>query len=222
MNHLHFTSYSTERDLRLAIVEAGRICYENGLMPANTGSISARLGNDRLVMTPANLCNGRLTTEDLLIIDLDGNVVKVDTRRSLKTSSETPMHLEVYRQRQDVRGVIHAHPANATALTIADMPFPDDVLPEVLEYLGPVPTSRFAMPSSSDNAFAIHDLIMGHNVILIRQHGAISLGIDLDNALMYMEHLEHVARTVVLAQALGKVTRLPDGIVADLRAKFQK
>jgi L-fuculose-phosphate aldolase len=222
MNHLHFTNYSTERDLRLAIVEAGRICYETGLMPADTGSISTRLGGDKLLMTPAGVCNGRLATEDLLILDLDGNVVKADARRSLKASAEVAMHLEVYRQRSDVRGVLHAHPAYATALTIADIPFPEDVLPEVLEVLGPVPTSRFPMPTASDNAFAIHDLIMGHKAVLIRQHGAVSFGIDLDDALMYMEHLEHVAKSVVLAQLLGKVNRLPEGIVADLRAKAQK
>ena len=55
--------------------------------------------------------------------------------------------------------MIHAHPTNATALTIAGIPFPEDVLPEVLENLGSVPTTRFAMPDSADSALAIHDFV---------------------------------------------------------------
>jgi L-fuculose-phosphate aldolase len=222
VNHLHFSAYATERDLRLAILEAGRLCYNSGLMTANNGNLSARLGDDRIVITPKALCKGRLEAEDLLVVDMEGNVLKADPRRRRQSSSETPMHLEVYRQRPDVRAVLHAHPAYATAMTVADIPFPDDILPEVLEVLGPVPTSRFAMPSSDDNALAIRDLLTGHNAVLIRQHGAIAFGQDLDEALIHMERLEHVARTVMTAYAAGKVNRLPEEMLTNLRALAQK
>ena len=60
MNHLHLSSFATERDLRLAIVEAGRICYASGLMLSNSGNISMRLGSDRVVITPSGMCKGRM------------------------------------------------------------------------------------------------------------------------------------------------------------------
>jgi L-fuculose-phosphate aldolase len=154
MNHLHLSSFATERDLRLSIVEAGRLCYASGLMLSNNGNISMRLGSDKVVITPSGLCKGRLEPEDLVIVDLEGKLVKADPKRKRKVSSETPMHLEVYRQRAEVRGVIHAHPSHAVALTVAGIAFPVDILPEVLEGLGPVPTTRFALPSSDDNAKA--------------------------------------------------------------------
>ncbi len=220
MNHLHLSSFATERDLRLAIIEAGRICYSNGLMHANTGNISMRLGNDRIVITPSKLCKGRLEPEDLLIIDLDGAIIKADTVRKRKFSSEAPLHLEVYRQRPDIRAVIHAHPANATALTVAGIPFPVDVLPEVLEGLGPVPTTRFTMPNSLDDAEAIREYVKEHNAILIRNHGALTFGVDLEEALNHLEQVESVARILVKAHVLGKVNHLPDEVMSAMREKY--
>jgi L-fuculose-phosphate aldolase len=217
MNHLHLSSFATERDLRLSIVEAGRICYANGLMLSNSGNISMRLGGDRIVITPSGMCKGRMEPDDLLIVDMDGNVIKADSRRKRKVSSETPMHLEAYRQRADIRAVIHAHPSNAIALTVAGIPFPVDILPEVFEGLGPVPTTRFALPGSDDNAQAISGFVKEHNAILIRNHGAITFGADLDEALNHLERLESVAKIVVTAHMLGKVNHLPDEIMSALR-----
>ena len=222
MNHLHLSSFATERDLRLAIIEAGRICYNSGLMHANIGNISMRLGNDRVVITPSKLCKGRLDPEDLLIIDLDGAIIKADSLRKRKFSSEAPLHLEVYRQRADIRAVIHAHPANATALTVADIPFPVDVLPEVFEDLGPVPTTPFALPNSAADAVVISAYVKEHNAILLRNHGAVTFGSDLEEALNYLEQIESVARTVVTAQLLGKVNHLPDEIMSAMRETYLK
>ncbi len=222
MNRLHFTLFATERDLRQAILETGRLCYESGLMPSNNGNISARLGEDKVVITPSGLCKGRMEMDDLLLIDLDGNLLKADHKRKRKVSSETPMHLEAYRQRPDIRAVIHAHPAHAVALTVADIPFPTDVLPEVLEGLGPVPTTRFALPSSTDNADAIRELIKTHNAVLIRNHGAITVGKDLDEAMNHLERIESVAKAVALAYAIGKVNRLPAEMMEPLNELRKK
>lgn len=222
--HIHFTPLATERDLRLAIVETGRLCYAQGLMPANNGNISVRMGEDRLLITPSTLCKGRLEPEDLLVIDLNGQVLKADPRRKRRISSETPMHLEVYRQRPDARAVIHAHPPYATALTVAEIPLPTDVLPELLEGLGPVPVTGFATPSSEENAQAIRSLIGANNAVLIRNHGILTVGRDLDECLIHLERVEHVAKVVSLAQTLGHVSRLPAEVLSkldDLRRKMQ-
>jgi L-fuculose-phosphate aldolase len=216
MNWMRFSLFTTERDLRQAVLEAGRVCYHKGFMPSNNGNISARLGEDRVIITPSGLCKGRMDMEDLLVIDLDGRIIKADPRRGRKISSETPMHLEAYRQRSDIQAVIHAHPAHATALTVAEIPFPVDVLPELLEGLGPVPTTGFATPSSAENAFAIRDLVRGHDAVLIRNHGLLTVGRHLDEALIHLERVEHVARVVYMAQTLGKVSRIPAEMIEKL------
>jgi L-fuculose-phosphate aldolase len=221
-NLLYFAELATERDLRIAIVEAGRLCYVQGLMPANNGNISARMGDDRIVITPLGLCKGRMEQDDLLVIDLEGNVIKADPRKKRRPSSETPMHLEAYRQRPDIRAVIHAHPAHATALSVAGIPLPIDVLPELLEGLGPVPTTDFATPSTDENAVAIRKLIDSHDAVLIRNHGAVTVGRDLDEALINLERVEHVARVLVMAHGVGDINYLPPEIMEKLNQLRRK
>jgi L-fuculose-phosphate aldolase len=213
MNRLRFSHIATERDLRLAIVEAGRIAYERGLITANDGNISARLADHLVIISPSGLCKGRLDLEDLVIVDMEGTLVWTNSKRKLKPSSDTHMHLDVYRQRSDIRAVIHAYPTFATALTIAKIPFPEDVLPEILLTLGPVPTTPIASPSSEDATTAAWKLISNHDAILLRQQGSLTVGKNLDVALINLERIEKVAEIFFYSQLMGKVNRLPpDGL----------
>lgn len=192
--------------LRLAIVECGRICYARSLMVSNDGNISTRIDEDHILITPAGLAKGRMTTEDPLVINLKSGAA--ESRTGAEPSSETPMHLEVYRKRPEVRGVIHAHPVFATALTVAGLVFPADVLPEVLLTLGEVPVTAYATPSSQDDAEAIRPHIGDHDAILLSQHGALTIGRDLEQALINLERVEHVAEVFWRAHALGHVEHL--------------
>ena len=197
----------SEEDLRLTILACGITCYERHLLTANDGNISVRVGEDNVLITPSGLCKGRMQTDDLMLLDLEGRILS--TKQGYKPSSETPMHLEVYKQRPDVRAVIHAHPVFATTLTVAGFPFPNNVLPEVLLTLDKVPTTRYAMPSSHDDAEAIRELIREHDALLLRQHGTLTVGVDLEAALIALERIEHVAEVFWRAQMLGKVERIP-------------
>jgi L-fuculose-phosphate aldolase len=209
MNPLSYSDTLTEQALSLAIVECGRICYERHLMASNDGNISVRVNNEQVLITPSGICKGRMEVEDLLTVDLNGKVLQADPGRKSEPSSETPMHLEAYKQRPDVRAVIHAHPVFATVLTVAGMELPSDVLPEVMLTLGKIPTSQYATPSSHEDAEAIRELIKDHDAILLRQHGSLTVGKDLEEALINLERLEHVAEVAWRAQLLGEMKRIP-------------
>jgi L-fuculose-phosphate aldolase len=216
MNLLRFGSETSEKDLRAAIVETGRIAYEKELMVSNDGNISVRLKDGHVLITPTGVCKGRMEPDDLLIVDVQGNVIKCSADPTLKVSSEQPMHLEVYRQRPDVRAVIHAHPPFSTALTIAQKEFHTDVLPEVVVLLGEIPVTEFALPSSPENALAIRRLIVNHDALMIRQHGSLTVGRHLEDALNHLERLEHVAKTMAVAELLGHITTLPEDLMGRL------
>jgi L-fuculose-phosphate aldolase len=219
---LRFSESMTETDLREAIIACGRVCYEKRLLTSNDGNISVRVGDARVLITPSGLCKGRMQADDLLLVDLDGNILSA--KEGCRPSSETPMHLEAYRQRPDVRAVLHAHPVFATTLTVSDYLLPVDVLPEVLLTLGEVPTTRYATPCSHDDADAIRELIREHDALLLRQHGSLTVGVDLDAALTALERIEHVAEVFWRAQMLGRVNRIPEGDVGKLlqvRERFQ-
>jgi len=203
---LDFPASANEMDLRLAIVECGRIAYERHLMTSSDGNISVRMVDGNILITPSGISKGRMSPDDLLLIDPDGKVILSKPNR--KPSSETPMHLEVYKQREDVRAVLHAHPIFATTLTVADLLFPVDVLPEVLLTLGEVPITAYATPASHEDAEVIKPFVKEYNAMLLRQHGSLTYGQNLDEALIHLERIEHVAEVYWRARTLGTVKRI--------------
>jgi L-fuculose-phosphate aldolase len=218
MNLLRFNPSTSETDLRRAIVECGRLAYERGLLMSNDGNLSVRLDERRFLITPSGLCKGRLAPEDLLVMDLDGNVLQPAADPTLRPSGETAMHTEALRLRPDIRAVLHAHPPHAVALTVAGLPFRADVLSEVILGLGEVPITDFALPISEENARAIRPYIREHNAVLLRNHGSLTVGAHLDEALIHLERVEAVAQILLLAHTAGKVTPLPRAMLPRLRA----
>ncbi len=194
------------QDAVRAILTCGQIAYQRRLLVANDGNISVRLA-DGILITASGVCKGRLEPQDLILVDMDGRLRRSAAGR--RPSSETPMHLEVYRQRPDVYAVLHAHPVFATALTVAGETFPLDVLPEVLLTMGEVPVTAYATPASDENATVIRELIREHDALLLRQHGSLTIGPDLETALTHLERIEHVAEVYWRARALGQVKRIP-------------
>jgi L-fuculose-phosphate aldolase len=220
---LNFSSSVGETDLRLAVVECGRISFERHLMTSNDGNISVRMDDGLILITPSGISKGRLSTDDLIVVDLDGNVISA--KADHRPSSETPMHLEVYKQREDVRAVVHAHPIFATTLTVSGLEFPVDVLPEVLLTLGNVPITAYASPSSHEDAVVIRPFVKEHNALLLCQHGSLTYGKNLDEALIHLERIEHVSEIYWRAKMLGNVKRVPleaQAQLVELREKYFK
>ena len=205
-----------EERLRQEIVRVTQITAERGLLSSSDGNLSARLDAERVLITPSGVYKATLEPQDLIVIDMQGDVL--EARAGLRPTSETRMHLEVYHQRPDVDAVLHAHPLYATALTIAAIPFPLDVIPEALLGLGDVPTAPYATPGTPDLALSIRDLIQSHNNVLLSHHGSLTVGKTLEEALIALERLEHTARAFFIAQTLGAVVRLPQEELARLRA----
>jgi len=189
----------TESQLRADIVEVGRRLYARGYTASNDGNISVRLDATRLLMTPKNVSKGFMTPEMMCITDLDG--VKLAGERD--PSSEMQMHLEVYRQRQDVQAVVHAHPPIATGFAVAGIPLDRAVLAEVVTTLGSVPIAEYATPSTKELPDAVRKYVKAHDGMLLANHGALTVGADLYAAYYKMETIEHFAKISLVARLLG-------------------
>src|SRR5256885_8084606 len=189
-----------ESQLRADIVEVGRRMYARGYTASNDGNISVRLDAGRLLMTPKSVCKGFMTPEMMCITDLEGRKLEGDR----DPSSEALMHLEVYRQRPDVRAVVHAHPPIATGFAVAGIPLDRPVLAEVLTTLGSVPIAEYATPSTRELPEAVRKYIKAHDGMLLANHGALTVGADLFSAYYKMETIEHFARISLVARMLGR------------------
>jgi L-fuculose-phosphate aldolase len=134
-----------------------------------------------------------------IVIDMEGNPVGGDRR----PSTEFKVHLEAYRQRPDVKAVIHAHPPKAIAFTIAGAPLDTCMLPEVVVTMGDVPVAPYAAPSTDALPESMRDLIARSDALMLARHGSVTVGPSLSEAFKRLEKLEHNAEIMIYARMLG-------------------
>jgi L-fuculose-phosphate aldolase len=203
--------FSHEDDLRREIARICRLMYEKGFIWASDGNVSARLSPNRILITPSGLHKGFLEPEQILLVNENGERLSARTvaNRDLKPTSELPMHLEAYRQRPEIGAVVHAHPPITVALSIAGIPMDDCLLPETVVFLGTIPTTAYATPSSEENARAIRSLIGNHDALVLQRHGSLTVGRDPMQAFMRLETMEQNARVAFMLAQLGVRNPLP-------------
>lgn len=207
---------SDEAALRSEIVRIGRLMYERQLVVAAEGNLSARLGGDRFLVTPAGRCKGQLTAADALAVDLRGRPTG-DSPATARPSSEWRLHREIYGVRADVAAVCHGHPPWATAFAAAGQALEGCLLPEVVATLGAVPLAPYATPGTEEVPRAVRDLIAGHDALLLANHGVVAVGATLTEAFARLETVERLAQVTLLARLAGGERRLGPGEVATLR-----
>jgi L-fuculose-phosphate aldolase len=207
--------YTLKRD----IVEAGRRVYARNFVASNDGNISARVDSRRIVITPSGVSKGFLKPDDLIVVDMDGNVLEGKG----KPSSELPMHLRMFQDRPDINGVVHAHPPKATGFAVAGIPLTQCVLPEVIVGLGGIPLAEYGTPGTSEFYEPVLKYLKDYDAFLLANHGALAIGKDVMNAYYKMETLEHFAHIAFVALQLGNLNEIGEMDVQkliDLRSNF--
>jgi len=138
------------------------------------------------------------------MVDMTGKQISGRKKRS----SEALLHLEIYKQREDIKSVVHCHPPHATAFAIAREPIPQCVLPEVEVFLGDVPITKYETPGGQAFADTIIPFVNRTNVIILANHGTVSYGESVERAYWWTEILDSYCRMLLLAKQLGNVSFL--------------
>lgn len=205
MNHQHIAA---------DIVRIAHHLYERRMLYAGDGNISALLPDGTVLITPSGRHKGFITVDDLCRMNQEGETLQG------KPSSESSMHLDVYKHCPTARAVIHAHPPHAIAWSIArpdSRELPADCMSEVILAIGGIPVAPFAMPGTKEMGERLRPLLPESRAIILARHGAISWGETLWDAFMGMERLESAAEIICKAESMGGVTSLPAATVRQLR-----
>ncbi len=205
-------TYPTDAQAKAAILDAGRKIYQRGLVAANDGNLSVRVGENALWVTPTGVSKGSMTEEMLVKLDLDGNLLE----GVRKPSSEAKMHLRIYQEDPLVRAVVHAHPPAATAFAAAGLPLDRPVLQEAVVQLGTVPVAPFALPGSQGVADSVAPYCRQYRALLLEYHGAVTWGDSMEQAYYRLECLEQLATVTLHLRTLGCGRQMPDALVREL------
>jgi L-fuculose-phosphate aldolase len=187
-----------EREARAAIVATGRRLYERRILASIEGNMSVRMAGDRILASPSGVNKGFMAEDDLVVTDLDGNPAGGG-----KPSSEMLMHLAIYRERDDLNAVVHAHPPVATGYAVAGRQLPAAVLAEIVTTLGCIPIAPYGTPSTLELADAVRGPIRTYDALLLANHGALTAGVTLEQAEERMYQLEHFAEVSLVSELLG-------------------
>ncbi len=210
---------SSERQHRDDIVRFGRLLHERGCVAATDGNLSVRLSDNAVLATPTGMCKGMLNPDDLVTVDIGGR--KLGGKREV--SSEIAMHLQIYRLRPDVYGIVHAHPPTATGFAAAGMALNQALISEIVLSLGCVPLAPYATPGTRELTDHLEPLIPHYNAILMANHGVVTYDTDLLRAYMNMETVEHFAQIALVTHQLGRqqlLTREEVHKLVEVRKRF--
>ena len=188
-------------EIKKEICEVGHKLYALGFVAANDGNISVKINDHEYYCTPTGVSKGSLTPD--MIIKVDENGKKLEGK--LNPSSEIKMHMRVYQKRPDVTAVVHAHPPVATAFTVADIDLDQYILPEAVLTIGNVPTCDYGTPSTMEIPDSLDPYLQNHDAFLLRNHGALTVGCNLNKAFFVMEEVEFNAVICKHAMDLGAV-----------------
>ena len=188
-------------EIKKEICEVGHKLWLKGFVAANDGNISVKINDHEYYCTPTGVSKGSLTPD--MIIKVDENGKKLEGK--LNPSSEIKMHMRVYQKRPDVTAVVHAHPPVATAFTVADIDLDQYILPEAVLTIGNVPTCDYGTPSTMEIPDSLDPYLQKHDAFLLRNHGALTVGCNLNKAFFVMEEVEFNAVICKHAMDLGAV-----------------
>ncbi len=180
------------------------ICHKTwqlGWVAANDGNLSVKLPNGNFLATPTGISKSFITPEKLVVIDGEGNVLEAEN--GYRPSSEIKMHLRCYKEREDVGAVLHAHPPTATGYAVAHVPLDRYTMIETVAAIGSIPVTPYGTPSTYEVPDAIAPYLQEHDVLLLANHGALTVGADAITAYYRMETLELFAKISLTAHLLG-------------------
>lgn len=192
--------------LRKEILQACTDCIENGLFRSTgaSGNISARDPESGLIaITPSQVRYGILNPEDILLINVDGEVV--ESKPSLKPSSETPTHTLIYREFSDINAVIHSHPTYANVLGLLYDEIPAVYIGQAYFVGGAVPVANYTPVGSEEMAKSVVENLKNSSVMVIRNHGLVATGKNLGEALQRSLATEDNSEIYCKARNLGEL-----------------
>jgi L-ribulose-5-phosphate 4-epimerase len=189
---------------RAKVVEGGRQMLQRGFTEGTSGNVSMRV-DDGALITPSSVPYLEITPEDVVLMDLEGNVLEGERVASV----EHKVHLECYKRRANVGAVIHSHPIVGSMFAAARVPLPA-FLDEFGVYIGEeVRVAEWGMSGTQEIADQVADALGEHNAAFIASHGMVCVGRDIDHALLTTARVERAGLIFMGTKLLGGAAELP-------------
>ncbi|MCQ2052754.1 MAG: class II aldolase/adducin family protein [archaeon] len=174
--------------------------YDRNLTVSTGGNISLRLNDNEILITPSGKNKGFLFPENIVKMSMDGKIIGDGI-----PSMENKFHLALYNKNNEVNAVIHCHPIYCTTLAVKGKRIINST-PEGVFLLGNIPMIDYFVPGSDE----LVDAVMSHSsskAMIMKRHGALTQGKNMEEAYNRMEELEFQAHLQILAGRVKKFSK---------------
>ena len=191
-----------------------RRLYDKNLTTCSGGNVSLKINKDMICITPSGLDKGRIQPEQVGIITLKGENLTPE----LKPSIETSMHVAVHNMRPEMQAVVDAHPVTASSFTASQKKINTALIAESAVILGTPVFTQYAIQGSSELAQIVAAATAKGNIVLMSNHGVLTVGDTLLKAFDRIEVLEASAKITLYTELLGPKRALSDSQLSELVA----
>jgi len=189
------------------IVETGKELYKQNLTIGTWGNISALDPETGLIyIKPSAMDYNEINLEDIIVVNREGEVIE----GVRKPSIETPMHLAVYNNREDVGAVVHYHSIYSSVLAVTGLSLPG-ICEDFVQIVGDkVICSKYALPGSKELAINAVVGLGNRNAVFLTNHGTLCVGKDMKEAMKVSYVVEKTAQIYILSKNVGKCKIIPE------------
>ena len=204
-------------NLKKEVYQAHLKLWENKLVMWTSGNVSARdPKTDLVVIKPSGVSYDKLSSDNLVIVDLNGKVIDGE----LKPSVDMATHLYVYKHRPDVMSVIHTHSTYASAFAAIGKGIPV-CLTAMADFFGcNIPVGKLVLIGGEEIGKEIVKKIGNSKAIIMKNHGPFTIGTSVNEALKAAIYLEESAKTLIMAKILGEPQSIPESMVNILHKNY--
>jgi len=199
-------------NLKKNIVDLCKILLKEKHVIGSAGNVSVRVKDDEyefVLITPSNVKYTEIKPEDILIIDMEGKVIEGDRNPSV----EKQMHLSVFKERDDVNAIIHAHSIYSTVLSTLNLSLPP-IMEELVPYIGgEVLCAEYGEAGTEELAEGVIKDLGERNAVFLSNHGNLCCGSHLEGAYTVLQYLERGAKIYYLAKLVKDPNLLPEDTV---------
>ncbi len=188
-----------EWDAREAIVAMGKKLIANNLVAGTWGNISVRVNENKIAVTPSGLGYDNLKLQDIAILNNDGGVIEA----THAPSTESKLHIAIYKAHPEAKAIIHTHSVYASALAAMHKDVPALVEDIVQICGGRVACAPYVMCGTQELADAAVQAMGERKAVLLANHGAVCWGKSLEDALIVAQVLEKAAQIATICNGQG-------------------
>lgn len=206
--------YTKEREEFKKVI--GRVLKYN-LTVGTWGNMSMRVDKDKFLITPSAMDYEEMKEGDLVLMDTEGNIISGE-----KPSTEKYLHIEIYKRREDVGGILHVHAVYSGVFSVVGKPLPPLTEDMAQGIGGEVEITDYVPPGTKELAMEALRHLKDKQAVIIKNHGLVTVGDTLKEAFKVATLVERGAEIFILSHLIGKPVILSPEEVKNLRKMYKE